>query len=297
MKNYYVGIDVGGTNVRLGLVDENQNILFEEKHKSQPIAHMLGDVIKNFVLKYKDDYHIVAISAGFPGIVDQNTLSVIDTPNIRALQGSYLKNVEEELNIPIIIGNDVNYLIMYDAEYFNIDKNQSVLGFYLGTGFGNAIRIKDELYQGDSGAAGEIGHVPQYLNGINFDSEKQNDLESYVSGFNLVELHKTYFKDTPFDRLFIDHFNTREIQTYLHLLAFYIATEITILDISTIILGGGVIMSEQFPKSYLESIIKKNLHAQVTKDKFKVYYAHPHANSGIIGATIYAKNYLSKNQK
>lgn len=297
MNKYYVGIDVGGTNVRIGLVDDNQNILFEEKHKSQPIAHKLGDVIKEFVLKYKDDYNIVAISAGFPGLVDQDTRTVVDTPNIRSLQGNYLADVEKDLNIPVVLGNDVNYLLMYDAKYFNIDDNQSVLGFYLGTGFGNAIKIKNQLYQGDSGAAGEIGHVPQYLNGINFNAEKQNDLESYVSGFNLIEIHKNYFPNTPFERVFVDHFESKEIQTYLHLLAFYIATEIIILDISHIILGGGVIMSEHFPKAYLESIVKRNLYSQVTKNNLKVFYAHPHASSGIIGATIYAKSYLSSIKK
>ncbi|VEU82276.1 allose kinase [Acholeplasma hippikon] len=296
MEKYYIGIDVGGTNVRMGLVDEKNNILFEEKHKSQPIAHKLDEVVKDFVNKYKNDYHIVAISMGFPGLVDQETRAVIDTPNIRALEGNYLMKLEQELNIPIILGNDVNYLLMYDAEYFNINPKQSVLGFYLGTGFGNAIRIKDELYQGDNGAAGEIGHVPQYLNGINYN-DKQSDLESYVSGFKLVEIHKKHFNQTPFERLFIDHFDSKEIQDYLHLLGFYIAAEITILDIATIILGGGVIMSEQFPREYLEKIVKRNLHAKVTVDKLKFYYAESQANSGILGATIYAKNYLSKNQK
>ena len=59
--------------------------------------------------------------------------------------------------------------------------------------------------------------------------------------------------------MLIDHFESEVIQTYLHLLAYYIATEMIMLDITTIILGGGVIMSDQFPRSYLEELIKKNL--------------------------------------
>lgn len=294
MKKYYVGIDVGGTNVRLGLVDDELNIIFEEKHQSSKIGNQLKDLVKVFVLKCQKDYKIEAISMGFPGLVDQETRKVLHIPNQKSFEGDYLLALEKQLNIPIIVGNDVNVILLYDALYFNIDSNKSVLGFYLGTGFGNAIRIKGELYQGEFGAAGEIGHVPVYLDGITYDSDKQNDLESIVSGFNLIQIHKKYFNQTPFEDIFKVHFDSKELQNYLHILAFYIATEMTILDISTIILGGGVIMSEQFPKSYLETLIKKNLFAELTKRNFKAYYAEPQVNSGILGSVIYAKNILDK---
>ncbi len=293
-KKYYVGIDVGGTNVRLGLVDQDLNILFEEKHQSSKIGSKLGQLVKEFVSKYSINYKVEAISMGFPGLVDQETRKVLHIPNQKSFEGDYLMALEKELNIPIIVGNDVNVILLYDALFFSIDPKKSVLGFYLGTGFGNAIRIKGELYQGEFGAAGEIGHVPVYLNGIDYQADKQNDLESIVSGFNLIEIHKKHFSQTPFEDIFKKHFDAKEIQNYLHILAFYIATEMTILDISTIILGGGVIMSEQFPKDYLETLIKKNLFAELTKKNFKAYYALPQVNSGILGAVIYAKNILDK---
>lgn len=289
---YYIGIDVGGTNVRIGLVNDNNEILFEERHESKEMAHILNEVIENFVNKYKDEYFIKAISIGFPGLVDNKTKTVIHTPNQRKYEGDYLKALEEKLGIPIVLGNDVNYLLLYDAISFNIKPDQSVLGFYLGTGFGNAIRIGNKLYEGEHGAAGEIGHVPVYLEGINID-RKQEDLETIVSGLNLIRIHEKNFKETPFDQIFIKHFNDSAIQNYLHILAFYIATEIIILDISTVILGGGVIMSDQFPREYLEELIKRNIYFKGTRDKFKVYYANKTINSGIIGAAIYAKDYTN----
>lgn len=293
MMKYYVGIDIGATNIRIGLVNDLEEILFQESYKSNDYAHKISEVIENFVIKYKNEYDILAISIGFPGLVDNETKVVIHTPNQKAFEGDYLKSLQDKLNIPIYIGNDVNYLLMFDAKYLNIPEDKSVLGFYLGTGFGNAIRIKDTLYEGEFGAAGEIGHVPMYLNGISYEN-KQNDLESFVSGFNLIKIHDKYFKDTPFNDLFIKHFNDPIIQNYLHVLAYYIVTEITILDISTIILGGGVIMSENFPKAYLETLIHKNLFTQKAKENLKIYYAPSHINSGIIGATIQAKVLLNK---
>ncbi|MBG0762391.1 allose kinase [Acholeplasma laidlawii] len=291
MKNYFIGIDCGGTNIRIGLVDDDFVIHHEEKHQSTKVGKDLGGLIRSYVLKYKDSYSIEAIGIGFPGIVDLHTRQVLNIPNLRAFEGDYLLSLEKELNIPIFIGNDVNILMLYDAKHFNIEPNKSVMGFYLGTGFGSAIRIKNMMYQGDFGAAGEIGHVPMYLRGIMYN-QKQSDLESEVSGFNLKAIHDKHFKDSPFETMFIDQFNHQVIQDYLHLLAFYITTQMTILDISTIILGGGVIMSEQFPKAYLESLILKNLFADKTKENFKVYYADSHVNSGIYGAVIFAKQNL-----
>ncbi|WP_025724871.1 allose kinase [Acholeplasma granularum] len=292
MNDYYVGIDCGGTNIRIGLVDQNLNILFESKYKSDEVGRNLDKLIENFVNKYKNQYKIKLISIGFPGLVDQNTLNVLNIPNQKSFEGTYLNELQEKLNIPIVIGNDVNVLMLYDAKLFGINENKSILGFYLGTGFGSAIRINNMMYQGDFGAAGEIGHVPIYLRSILYN-HKQKDLESVVSGFNLKNIHNEYFSDTPFEEIFIHHLESEPIQDYLHLLAIYITTMITFLDISTIILGGGVIMSDQFPKSYLEKLIQDNLYADNTKANFKVYYAQKSINSGVLGAVINGRNYLN----
>ncbi len=291
-QSYYVGIDVGGTNVRIGLVDGMNQILFEEKYKSSDIVNSFNDIIEKFVLKYKNQYPVKAISIGYPGLAVQETLDVYYVPNQRAFEGKYLNDLKAKLNLPIVVGNDTNYLMLYDAVYFGIPQDKSILGFYLGTGFGNAIRIKDQLYQGDTGAAGEIGHVPVYLHGVIPKEGKQPDLESLVSGFKLIEIHQKHFKETPFEEMLIKHFDHEVIQTYLHMLAYYIATEMIMFDITTIILGGGVIMSDQFPKTYLESLVKKNLLTEMQRAKFKVYYAEPSSNSGVVGAAIYAKSQI-----
>ncbi len=293
MNTYYLGIDCGGTNIRMGLVDDQFNIYHEEKHQSKKIGNGLSELICTYVEKYQNEYKIQAIGIGFPGIVDLNTKEVLTIPNLKDFEGNYLVDLEQTLNIPIFIGNDVNILMLYDAKHFGIDSDKSVMGFYLGTGLGSAIRINDMMYQGDFGAAGEVGHVPIYFRGLLLN-ETQKDLESEVSGFNLKNIHETYFQDDPFETMLIDHFNDAPIQDYLNLLAVYIATQITILDISTIILGGGVIMSKQFPRSYLESLILKNLFAKKTKENFKVYYAESDQNSGILGSVIFAKQHVNK---
>src|SRR5690606_35851993 len=112
------------TNIRMGLVDENLNILHEEKYASSKYAPELSNLLKQYVDKHKVKGQIKAISLGFPGLVDQETRTVLHTPNERRFEGSYLMDLEKELSIPIVIGNDVNVLLMYDADFFGIDKNK-----------------------------------------------------------------------------------------------------------------------------------------------------------------------------
>lgn len=291
-NNYILGIDCGGTNIRMGLVDDTLKIFEQLNKKANLHAKNLTKLIKDYVIKHQDKYNIKAISIGFPGIVDNKLKKVIHTPNLREFEGNDFLSLEEELNIPIFLANDTNLLLLYDAFHFKIENDQSVLGFYLGTGFGNAIKIKDKLHLGDSGIAGEIGHVPAYLNGIDYKKETQEDLEAFVSGHKLIKIHEKHFSDTPFEEMFIKHLDDPIIKNFLYMLAFYIVTEITILDIHTIILGGGVITSRQFPKDYLFDIIKRNLFSQNTKDKIRVYFADSDVNSGILGAYLYAKSEL-----
>lgn len=290
-NSYILGIDCGGTNIRLGLVSNDLNILNERKYKSLEHAKDLFEIIKSYFYEYKNNFKIIAVSIGFPGIVDNVLKKVIHTPNLRAFEQINYKVLEEILKVPIFLGNDTNNLLLYDAKHFKIDDNKSILGFYVGTGFGNAIRIKDKIYEGEHGVSGEIGHVPAYLEGIDYNN-KQRDLESFVSGFNLIEIHKKHFSSTPFNELFIKHIDDPIIKNFIYMLAFYIVTEITILDISTIILGGGVISSKQFPKSMLVEIIKNNMFARSTLNNLKIHFAEDEVNSGILGAAIYARGEL-----
>jgi len=287
-NNYILGIDCGGTNIRMGLVDKSLKIFEHLNKKANLHAKELTKLINDYVLKHQDKYNIKAISIGFPGIVDNKLKKVIHTPNLRDFEKNDFLSLEKKLNIPIYLANDTNLLLLYDAFHFKIEKDQSVLGFYLGTGFGNAIKLKDKLYLGDSGISGEIGHVPAYLNGIDFEKETQEDLETFVSGHTLIKIHEKHFKDTAFEEIFIKHLDSPVIKNFLYMLAFYIVTEITILDVHTIILGGGVITSRQFPKDYLFNIIKRNLYSKKTKENIRVYFADSDQNSGILGAYLYA---------
>ena len=241
-------------------------------------------------MRHQSNYTFKAISIGYPGLAQQETLDVYYIPNQRAFEGTYLNNLQKKLGIPIVVGNDTNFLMLYDALYFGIPQDKSVLGFYLGTGFGNAIRIKDQLYQGDTGAAGEIGHVPVYVQGVLPKQGKQPDLESVVSGFNLIEIHNTL----------VIHLLKRCLLTILKVKSFKLISFISILYCNRNDYVRHyqhhswwcVIMSDQFPRSYLEELIKKNLLTDLQKKMFKAYFANPSANSGVVGAAIYARSML-----
>jgi len=291
--DYVVGIDIGGTFTRIGIVNQ-ENITFEVK---KVLTESLLADFANFIIQYvrenTEKYNLVAISFGFPGIVDVDKLEVISVPNQRILEGSnYLKVIAETLNLPIYIDKDTNLLFTYDINHLGLDSVPSVLGFYLGTGFGNALKLNHKLIRGDHGSAGEIGHIPVHSSVDVCGCGKIGCVETLTSGVKLVKIQQEYFIDCPIEQLFTKFSSHASLVEFVYNLASVIATEIILLDVTTIILGGGVIAMEDFPKQALETEIKKFLRNEIAVKSLKVLYTTSDSENGIIGASMLAYNEL-----
>ena len=70
--------------------------------------------------------------------------------------------LRKALGLPVYIEKDVNLLLLYDIHHLHLDPSKSILGFYVGTGFGNALYLNGDFYTGKNGATGELGHIPLY---------------------------------------------------------------------------------------------------------------------------------------
>jgi len=162
---YSIGIDIGGTSLRIGLVDENFTLCAFEKYsvsealRSSPIEK-LKDFIKNYISKHTLEGKIKGACIGFPATVDKKRERVLSAPNLAGFDGV---NVKEELgkhfDFPIFIEKDVNLLLLGDLERMKISAND-IVACYIGTGLGNAMMINGNLVAGHNGVAGELGHIP-----------------------------------------------------------------------------------------------------------------------------------------
>jgi allose kinase len=275
-----LGVDIGGTFTRYGLV-VNDDVLFSKKIKT--------DSITNFAQFIIDIYHhstnIQLISIGIPGVVKQN--EIVSVPNIKRLENFPLVDIiTKELAVTVIINKDVNLLFLYDIYKERLSSKDNILGIYLGTGLGNALYIHGQLMLGDHGFSGELGHTPIIGNDQKCECGKIGCVETIVSGKKLYEIYENEKFAIDFKDLFKKHANHSKIIEYLDNFARIISTELNLMDISILLLGGGVINMKAFPKALLIKFIKSYLRTETQAAALDVRFMSDDPIGSIKGAAL-----------
>ena len=151
-----IGIDIGGTNLRFGVVDHNGKLEhFEKKSSGSLVSDNAVENLKNEILRYMDTYQLnkeeLAITIGVPSAVSKDKSFIYSSPNLKGLENMDLGHLlRDDLQMPVFVDRDVNYLLMNDIKNFDLDpdRDKTILGMYLGTGFGNAVYINGSLHCG-----------------------------------------------------------------------------------------------------------------------------------------------------
>ena len=294
-KKYVLGIDIGGTNIRAGMIDEAYNLsncIIESSRQLQDenaAVQKLIDFVQNYISQYVKGVNLQGIAIGFPSTVDRERKRVLSTPNILGFTNvNIVDTFYEQLQIPTYINRDVNMLMLFDMYSGNIPDEGVTAGFYLGTGLGNAISIDGHLLRGKNGVAAELGHIPERGLKAACGCGNEGCVEVFASGKYLKYLCDTYFQETFIGDIFKEHGNHEIIQKFVMDLAIPVATEINILDPDYIILGGGLPQMEGFPKELLEEAIHKYTRKPYPEQGLEFIYSVPMQENGVIGAGIYA---------
>ena len=177
-----IGVDLGGTNIRAGLVDGgvvtsiNQALLSEKDSLDKTIAQLISIIAPLIQPGVK------GIGIGVPSVVDIVNGIVFDVVNIPSWKRVELKKIlETEFNIPVFINNDVNCFALGEHRHGQAKSFSSFVALALGTGLGAGIIINGTLYSGNNCGAGEIGSLP-YLD---------NNFEFYTSSSFFESIHST----------------------------------------------------------------------------------------------------------
>lgn len=163
LKNIVAGLDIGGTNMRLGLVKENvlQKIdtisIVDGNDKKATLDQLIG------LIEHSFSNEIAAIGMGVPSVVDLITGVIFDTVNIPSWKVVHLKAIlEERFNIPVFINNDANCFAIGE-KYFGLGRQaDNMVGLISGTGTGAGIISNGKLVSGRNCGAGEFG-MASYL--------------------------------------------------------------------------------------------------------------------------------------
>ena len=290
-----IGIDIGGTNIRIGRTDENDQLVdFErvsskETFKDGNISESLTEVLKNYLDKYCKNVQVK------PATLSSDRKQILQVPNIKGMDGLFLgKELEENLGIPVVLEKDVNMLYYWDKYDKKLSDEGVGIGVYIGTGVGNAIFINGKPLAGKDGVAGELGHIPMIGGTSQCGCGNLGCSECYASGWKLVELKEEYYPDVDMNDLFVKKSNDTVLKNFVDNIACVACAEINILNPDSIIFGGGVINMKGFPKDYLEERLYVHARKPYPAESLEIQYSEDKVDNGVKGAIIFAKTMLEK---
>lgn len=303
MKDYTIGIDIGGTNFRMGFVDENGEIDNFIKKSSRifddgNVVEILCAEIQSYINEFGKGKNILAAALGIPSIVSKDKRTILSTPNLKGFDNVQVGDtLSKRLGFKVFLDRDVNYLLQNDISKLGLDTSKTILGFYVGTGFGNSIYLNGSFYYGKNGAAGELGHIPLYHVKDECTCSNIGCAEVRCSGKRLEYLVDKYFPDTIIRNIFKEHGDSPVIVEYVKDLALPIATEINILDPDHIVLAGGVLYMVGFPKNILVEEIHKMTRKPYPEKNLDILFSEHNQLSGVYGSGDFAFKAVANTKK
>ncbi|MDR3112068.1 MAG: ROK family protein [Elusimicrobiota bacterium] len=196
-EKLYLGVDMGGTHIKIAAVLDNGNIVEEIAIDTDTAADPKA-VVKEVIQaakKFKTFSEIENIGVGIAGDIEYKTGFVRFSPNLPKWKNVQLKKLFEQLtHKKTLIDNDANTAAIGAFWLDDKGKSESLICVTLGTGVGGGIIINKKLYHGASGAAGEIGHITIDLDGQKCNCSNRGCIETFVGAKYLVNSVKAELK-------------------------------------------------------------------------------------------------------
>ena len=295
-KECVIGIDIGGTNIRIGHTDENgdladfERISSKETFKDGNISESMAKVLEDYIKRNCNEFEVKQIAIGIPAALSADRKEILQVPNIKGMDHLFLgEELEKHLGVKVALDRDVNMLYYWDKYDKKLSNEGIGVGIYIGTGVGHAIFINGEPLVGRDGVAGELGHIPMIGGQDRCGCGNIGCSECYASGWKLVEIKDEYFPDIDMNDLFVMKSNDSVLKNFVDNIACVACSEINILNPHSVIFGGGVINMKGFPKDYLEERLYVRMRKPYPAETLKVQYSEDKVDNGVKGAIIYAK--------
>ena len=259
----YVAIDIGGTSIKYGIVDENGNVVFDSKTPTEAEKggkHLVQNVITIIDLLIKSHHEISGIGISTAGVVDTSTGCVVyANDNLPGYAGTSWNDIlSSHFHLPVYVCNDVNAVALAERWVGAARGCDNFICVAIGTGIGGAAFINGKLYTGAHYRAAEIGYMNTAGNGITY--------ENRASTISLVKNIISATADSDVDGISVfsraksgNALYVKILDEWFDELASGIANAVLCFDPELIIIGGAV--SSQ-GRSFLQRIhesLKKDL--------------------------------------
>lgn len=253
------GVDVGGTNIMVGLVDEDNEVLDRRKRPTPAGARAAIDAIVSMVLDLDED--LAGLGVGLPGTVHEGRVLALPNLDGWSPDESMVDTLEEMLDVPVAVENDAQVGVLGEWVAGAAVGETDVLGVWMGTGVGSGLVLAGQPYAGSHGTAGEIGHVVARPGGALCGCGRRGCVEAYAgrrmmtaaarrlveSGRETVlfELMHEKGKPRPTSGVWQDAFDEGDelaielFEEGLEAAGIGVAAAINLLDPRMVVLGGG----------------------------------------------------------
>ncbi|CAB4529662.1 unannotated protein [freshwater metagenome] len=194
-----IGVDVGGTKVLGGVVDESGNILARSRRDTPKegggaLSDAIADVIKDLVVSHS----VATVGICAAGFVSSDRKTMLATPNIFGWNGVDLQaEIGSRTGLHIIVENDANAAAWGEAKYGAARNQAHLMMLTIGTGIGGGIVVNGEIYRGAFGTAAEFGHLRVLPEGHLCGCGARGCFEQYASGNALMRHARESINATP----------------------------------------------------------------------------------------------------
>ena len=177
-----VGIDIGGTKIAGGVVDDDGNIV-EKLRVDTPIdTRALADAVVDMARHFGATYDVAAVGVAAAGFIDRDRATVIHAPNIAWRNEPLKATLESRIDVPVIIENDANAAGWAEFRFGAGRDVEHMVMLTMGTGVGGAVVAGGELFRGGHGIGAELGHIRFTRDGLPCGCGQNGCLEQYASG-------------------------------------------------------------------------------------------------------------------
>ncbi len=311
----YLGIDLGGTNISTGIVDENGNILVKAStptikgRDAEDILDDMAELSKKLMNELNvTEKDIEAIGVGLPGMIDKKKGISIYANNLKFNNTNIVEEMQKRIDLPCYIENDANCAAIGENVCGVAYGNENLIYITIGTGLGAGIIINGKVFDGSFGGGGEAGHMVIVAEGEECTCGRKGCWEAYASAsalrregriaaakypnskiYDLVDGNiKLIDAKTVFDAADLgDEVAIEIIDMYIKYLAVGLVNLVNIFQPEAIIIGGGVCAQGDKLINPLKEILSKRVYGGQLKTKLCI--ATLGNDAGIVGAAMLGK--------
>jgi len=309
VRKYYVGIDLGGTFIKGGIVNDLGEILLQDKTPTESekgadavaenIAKLTQKLLRQAGLGVSD---VEGLGMGVPGMINSKTGTVIYSNNLAWKDFKIGEKVASLTGLTVKIANDANVAALGEVKFGAAKDCENAVLITLGTGVGGGIVANGELLEGNQSAGAELGHSVIVANGEQCTCGRKGCFEAYSSATALIrdtkrvmQAHKdskmweTYTLETvngktAFDYQDADPYAKAVVDNYIEMLAVGLTNIANIFRPNVILIGGGVCAQGDNLVKPLQKLLNRDLFAGEMGPQVPIRVAELGNSAGILGA-------------